>query len=222
MPVGKVIKQGDMSQDVQSADRQPIRGARPAVVRSEDYEAGKNAADVIADAKRQYDQILAEAEVQKQKIFDDAQERGRQQGLAMVTEQLARAKIQAGELLAQHEQDVIQLACKIAEKIIGRDLERDPQTLVELCATAVENVRNAKSLVLRVNPEMASRLRERKKDLMDLIGRSVDVAIKEDADVATGGCIVQTEFGTIDAQLFTQLEMIQRVLLDDGKKDGPA
>ena len=44
-----------------------------------------------------------------------------------------------------------------------------------------------------------------------------------DQDVAAVGCIVQTEFGTVDAQLPTQFEMLQNVLLpDDGKKEGPA
>ena len=41
--------------------------------------------------------------------------------------------------------------------------------------------------------------------------------------MAPVGCIVQTEFGKVDAQLPTQFEMLQNVLFpDQGKKDGPA
>jgi type III secretion protein L len=37
------------------------------------------------------------------------------------------------------------------------------------------------------------------------------------------GCIVQTEFGTVDAQLPTQFEMLQNILLPDpSRKEGPA
>jgi type III secretion protein L len=59
---------------------------------------------------------------------------------------------------------------------------------------------------------------------MELIGRTVDLAIKEDLEVAPVGCIVQTEFGTVDAQLPTQFEMLQNVLAPDPnqKKEGPA
>ena len=50
-----------------------------------------------------------------------------------------------------------------------------------------------------------------------------DVAIKEDSDVPPAGCIIETDSGTIDAQLSTQLEMIQRVLLaDPSSSEGPA
>ena len=87
--------------------------------------------------------------------------------------------------------------------------------------TAVENVRNAKALVLRVSPKAAAVLRQHKKDLMDLIGRAMDVAIKEDPEVEDIGCIIQTEFGTIDAQLMTQLQMLKQVLTEQEKQDGP-
>jgi type III secretion protein L len=57
---------------------------------------------------------------------------------------------------------------------------------------------------------------------MELIGRTVDLAIKEDPEVAPVGCIVQTEYGTVDAQLPTQLEMLQNLLQPDtGRKSGP-
>jgi type III secretion protein L len=65
-------------------------------------------------------------------------------------------------------------------------------------------------------------LRERTPQLMQLIGRSVDLAIKDDPDVEAGGCVIQTEFGTVDAQLTTQLQMLRNVLLpDDAKREGP-
>ncbi len=93
-----------------------------------------------------------------------------------------------------------------------------------MCATAIEQLRSARAMVLRVHPKTAQVLRARKPELMELIGRAVDLAIREDQDVAPVGCIVQTEFGTVDAQLPTQFEMLQNVLLPDpnGKKEGPA
>jgi type III secretion protein L len=127
-------------------------------------------------------------------------------------------------MLASNEKDIIALACKIAEKIIGRDIERQPELLIDMCATAIEQIRSARSMILRVHPKTAQVLRARKPELMELIGRAVDLAIREDPDVAAVGCIVQTEFGTVDAQLPTQFEMLQNVLLPDpgAKKEGPA
>lgn len=190
---------------------------------AEVFEARQGAQGILEEAQREKERILAEAQREREEVLAKAREQGRQEGLAQATEIILRAKMQAGELLAEQEQELIQLACRIAEKIIGRDLERQPELLVDMCATAIEQLRNAKAMVLRVHPKTAQVLRARKPELMELIGRAVDLAIREDDEVAPVGCIVQTEFGTVDAQLPTQFEMLQNVLLPDtGRKEGPA
>jgi type III secretion protein L len=124
-------------------------------------------------------------------------------------------------MLSDAKGDILELALKVAEKIIGRDLERAPQTIVEICATAIEYARHAKAMVLRVNPKDAAVLREKHKELLDRVGQLAAIAIKEDADVARGGVIIQTDGGVTDAQLSTQLEMLRLVLnsADEGPKE---
>ncbi|MGQ0505226.1 MAG: FliH/SctL family protein, partial [Myxococcaceae bacterium] len=139
-----------------------------------------------------------------------------------VTELMLRARAQRDEMLASTERGAVALACKIAEKIIGRDVERTPDLLVDIAATALENVRAVSAVTLRVNPRDAAILREKKKSLMELVGRVKDIAIKEDPDVPQTGCVIETDTGTFDAQLSTQLEMIQRVLLaEPSSSEGP-
>jgi type III secretion protein L len=141
---------------------------------------------------------------------------------AQAATELAKAKMQAGQLLAASENELVALACQIAEKIIGRDLQRQPELVVEICANAIENVRHAKAMVLRVHPKDGAILREKRPVLMSLIGRAMDLSVKDDPDVEPGGCIVQTEFGTLDAQLKTQFEMLRAVLVpDNAKREGP-
>src|SRR5581483_12245807 len=107
------------------------------------------------------------------------------------TEEIARAKMQAGQMLAAVEGDVVQLALKIAAKIIGRDLERDPEVIAEIAATAIEHARAAKAMVLRVNPADGAVLRQARPKLMELIGRTVELSIRDDADIERGGCVIQ-------------------------------
>ena len=222
MAIGKVIKGDDPLSGVEP-QRPVLRPPRPGVMNAEVFEARQSAQGIIEEAQREKERILTEAHREKEELLAKAREQGRQEGLAQATEILLRAKMQAGELLSHQEKDVIQLACKIAEKVIGRDIEREPELLVEMCATAIGELRSAKSMVLRVHPKTGQVLRARKPVLMELIARAVDVAIREDAEVAPVGCIVQTEFGTVDAQLPTQLEMLQNILLpESGRKEGPA
>lgn len=223
MAIGKVIKGDGSGEPAVVPERPALRPARAGVMNAEVFDARQSAQGIIEEAHREKERIHAEALREREEVLAKAREQGRQEGLAQATEVLLRAKLQAGEMLASQEKDVIALACRISEKIIGRDIERQPELLIDMCATAIEQLRSAKAMVLRVHPKTAQVLRARKPELMELIGRAVDLAIREDPDVAPVGCIVQTEFGTVDAQLPTQFEMLQNVLLpDEGKKEGPA
>jgi type III secretion protein L len=217
-----------MAMKVIKSDGSAAESAGPAlrprgVVDKEEFEAHQGAKEIIAKAQQQAQEIIAAARAQEQRIHEQAKLAGREEGRVEVSAELARAKQQAAMVLRDAEQDIIGLSLEIARKIIGRDLERDPQVVMEICANAVEGVRNAKQLVLRVNPQDGAYLRQNRKAIMDLVARSVDIAFKDDASVEPGGCVIQTEFGTIDAQLDTQFKMLAQVLIaDTAKKDGPA
>ena len=225
MAIGKVIK-GDApaSETVVRDERAALpRPARAGVMNAEIFEARQSAQSIIEEAQRERERILAEAEVEREAVLAKAQDQGRKEGLAQSNEAILRAKMQAREIVAGAEREIVELALKIAQKIIGRDVERSPELVMDICANAIESVRSARSLVLRLHPDTAKFLRERKADLMQLIGRSVDLAIREDPEVDRVGCIIQTEFGTVEADLPTQLEMLQNVLLPaTGRKEGPA
>lgn len=206
------------------ADAKPLLRPPPraGVVNAEEFEAHSAAKQIILDANKRAEEIVAEANRQKADIANKAREEARAEVFAKSSEELARAKLQAGAIVAGAQNEILELSLKVSQKIIGRDLQRDPAVLLEICATAIENARSAKAMVLRVNPKDGAVLREKKPRLLELIGRSVDVAIRDDADVEVGGCIIQTEFGNIDAQLKTQYEMLRNVLMpDDAKKEGP-
>ncbi len=223
MAIGKVIK-GDAAPAEAVGEARPVlRPPRAGVVNAEVYEAHQSAQAIIEAARRQAEEIVAAAEAEKARIHEEAQAQGRQEGLAQVTEQMVRARLLRTEVLQNAENEILALACKVAEKIIGRDLERSPELVVDICANAIENVRGAQQVVVRVNPQDAAILREKRKRMMELIGRVKEIAIKEDSEVPRYGCIIETDSGTIDAQLATQLEMLRNVLVtDNAKREGPA
>lgn len=214
MAPGKVIKGDTLNEPTASGEREisVARGRRP-ILDGEVFDAHQQAQAIIEAANRKAAEIVAEAQGEREKVLDEAREEGRQEGLTEVTREWAENHRLRGEMLAKAEGEIVQLALKVAEKILGRDLERDPQLIVELCAKAIENVRNAKQLVLRLNPKDAAILREKRKGLMDLLGRMTDIGIREDPDVALHGVVIETDSGVVDAQLSTQLEMLKNLLL---------
>ncbi len=212
--IGKVIK-SDGSGEVAALPEKPILPPpprRPGVLNAEEYEAKMGAKQIIAEAQEKAEEIKAEALRYKEEVFAKAREEAKADVQARAAEELARAKMQAGQILAESEKDIVELALKVAAKIIGRDLEREPETVLEIVAACTEAARTAKAMTLRVNPEDGKLMRERKPRLMELIARSVDLSIRDDSEVERGGCIIQTEYGTIDGQIRTQFDMLRNVL----------
>lgn len=219
--IGKVIKSD--SADVLSAGERGNSGVavkRAGVVNAEEFEARAQAKHIITEAQQRAEEIKADALRFKEEVFSKARDEAKAEVQARATEELARAKMQAGQMLADSEKSALDLALKIAAKIIGRDLERDPEALLDIVANCTEAARSARALVLKVHPDDAKLLRDKRPKLMELIGRAVDLTIRDDSDVSPGGCIIQTEFGTIDGQIRTQFEMLRNVLMpNDGKKE---
>ncbi len=218
--IGKVIKSDGGDGGLASISEKPLLRAPRGVLNAEEFEARSDAKRIIEDAMRKGEEIKAEAERFKQEVFAKARDEAKADVQARSSEELAKAKMQAGQFLQSCEQDIVDLALKVSAKIIGRDLERSPEVLLEICATAVESIRANKAMVLRVHPDDGKLLREKRPRLMELIGRSVDLSVRDDVDVERGGCIIQTEFGTSDGQLKTQFEMLRQLLTPDaGKKE---
>ncbi len=214
--IGKVIK-GDG--DAAVADRPALAPPRRAgVLNAEEYDAHQTAKQIVADAQKKAEEIKAEALRFKEEVFAKARDEAKADVQARQVEEIARAKMQAGQVIEDSEKNVLELALKIAEKIIGKDLERDPDVLIDIVGNAIQNMRSAKAMQLRVHPEDGKILREKRPRLMELIGRTVDLAIRDDSDVERGGCIIQTEFGVIDGQIRTQFEMLRNVLIPDTSK----
>ena len=221
--IGKVIK-GDSGDISPLAPVAPAGGAGPAprrgVVNAEEYEAKTVAKQIIADAQARAEEIKAEALRFKEEVFAKARDEAKADVQARQAEELARAKMQAGQIIADSEKDVVDLALKVAAKIISRDLERDPELVMEIVASCTEAARSSKAMIMKVHPEDGKLLREKKPRLIELIGRAVDISIRDDSEVERGGCIIQTEYGTIDGQIRTQFEMLRNVLMPaDARKE---
>jgi type III secretion system HrpE/YscL family protein len=218
---GKIIKGEALPAPDAERLSVPVR-PRAAVVDSNVYEAHQQAKQIVEQANAEAARIRDSAERERVKVLEKAKGEGYQAGLAQASEILAKAHRQRGEMVAAAELELVKLAVKVGEKIIGRELSQDREAIVTICAQACENLRAQGELVFRVNPEDAAILRKSLPRLLERIGRTKDVSVRDDPEVARGGCIIQSGSGaTFDAQLATQLEMIQRALLgDEGAESG--
>jgi flagellar biosynthesis/type III secretory pathway protein FliH len=136
---------------------------------------------------------------------EQARQEGFAAGLAEATTIVARAQAHAAASLAAAEPELRALAVRIAGRLLGRELALEPAAVVDLVRGVVAEARGRKQLTLRVHPDDAA-LVSGSKDSLPLL------TIRPDPSLARGDCKVDTEIGTIDGRLASQLAAIERAL----------
>ncbi len=166
----------------------------------------------VLNAEETARKILCEAHEKAETIRREAYASGREEAAQELLENILAAKEQRVRALISVERDVLKLAVKIAEKIIGREIESDEATRGEIVLTALRQARQQELMTVRVNVAdlpLVEKMRER----IDAFGRARFLDFVADQAIKQGGCLIESASGTIDARLETQLRVFEKALL---------
>ncbi|MEW5866876.1 MAG: FliH/SctL family protein [Bacillota bacterium] len=214
--------------------------ARPA---SGDEEGNRAAAEeptpsprsLVERAEEEARARLAEAERESARIREEAYaagyEDGKAAGMSKVLEDarvfleyledLARAVAEAtASAVKTAEETVAHLAIEVAGRILRHEVSVDGSIVLEMVRESLQKA-NAKGPVrLRVSAWDLDRVRDFREDLLRLADDVTGIEIVEDPRVEPGGCIVETDFGCVDARLASQLREVGRAFFGNGHGHG--
>lgn len=227
--MAKLIKREGISEDTQVGEgAQSTQGRRGVVIDRDTFEARSDAQQIRERAEAQAAQLLEQAEAESTAVRDRAHEEakaivatakeeglrtGREEGLEALMEATLRANASMASLQDTLVPQIKTLAMAIARRVIGRELEFHPEAIVEIVKQALgDKARQRREITLRVNPDDAQMLKDSRAELLEMLSRCKDISIREDAGIAPHGVIIETEAGIIDAQLETQLGVLERLL----------
>ncbi len=114
------------------------------------------------------------------------------------------------KLRQEAEEDLVRLAVAIARRVLWRELSVDPGAIRGIVKAALEGIDIQEIVRIRVHPEVASLLEEWLRGR----GAAERVEVVPDGSLDRGGVVVETERGSLDASVETQLEEIERGLVD--------
>jgi flagellar assembly protein FliH len=180
----------------------------------------QEAAKIVQQAHRDAEGVRRQAEAAGRKAAEAAAERvldekvaKRMETLLPALEQLVSQLHDAkGELLRQWEQSALKLITAISERVIHRQLTADPAIALDLIADALQLAVGATEISLHVNSTDYERVGPQIQQLATTICRLAPSQIVPDATISSGGCRVETRFGTIDNQIESQLRRIEEDL----------
>lgn len=172
---------------------------------------------VQKDAKQYRMEIASECEKEREK----AQKEGFEEGFKEWAEQIVALEEEIKKVRANIERVIVPVALKAAKKIVGRELETSDTVIVDIVANALSSVSQHKKIIIYVNKNDLDILEKNRKNLKSIFESLEVLLIQPRDDIATGGCIIETEGGIINAQLENQwiiLETAFQKLMSPTKK----
>lgn len=206
---GRVIKAGN---------RQTASAAFGNLLKNQIWQAQEEAREILRWSRQTAEDTITQAEQAAEEIRREAYDAGRAEAEREWIDNLLLIKEQRRQNLASIERDVLQLSVKIAEKIIGKELQLNPEIRAEIVFNALRQVRQQERLTVRVSQEDLA-LVEQMRQRIDSYGRHRDIDFVADRAVRAGGCIVESQSGTTDARVEIQLRILENALLSRGNDE---
>lgn len=150
-------------------------------------------------------------------------EQGHAAGMAAAQESMAQSAARLAALVAHvhenhaaffraAERQVVDLALQIAQKVVEREVENIPDMAVNVIRAALEEMDARTAVRVRVSPDDVELLRRRWTQVIPAGVAADRIELQSDERVQSGGAIVETTHGQVDAQLESKLAQLGNAL----------
>lgn len=192
-------------------------------------QAENEAQKIIADAREQASQIQAKSEIEKDEIkrnsYEEGLKEGKKDGYDSGKEEVNRLidrshKIleavlnRREQILNETEEQIIQLVLLMTRKVVKVMSENQKSVVMANVLSALKKVKARGDVTIRVNLEDVKLTTEHIKDFTEQVESVSGITVVEDSSVEKGGCIVETDFGAIDARISSQLSELESKILE--------
>lgn len=192
-------------------------------------DAQKQAEEIIAKAKADAAKIIQDAHSEEQKIKISAKEDGFKQGhdegysageseIGRLVERLRKmveaVMLRREEILKETEQQIIDLVILMTRKVVKIISETQKTTIMSNILAALKKVKNRGTVALHVNLEDLRLATANVDEFIKRVENIQGITVVEDSTVEKGGCIVETDFGAIDARISSQLNELEDKIME--------
>ncbi len=190
--------------------------------------AQKEAQQIIEKARRDAQKIIDEAKVEESSIFEKAksdglkhgQEEGFKQGnleaerlIERIHKIIEAIQAKRQSILDETEQQIVNLVILISRKVVKIMSDNQKSVIMSNVVQSLKKVKGSGDVTLRVNLQDVSLTTEHINDFIKQVENIKKIFVVEDSSVDKGGCIVETDFGAIDARISSQLSELETQIL---------
>ena len=106
---------------------------------------------------------------------------------------------------------VLDISVEIAKKIINKEIEQDKTALLSLIKSAMgDSFKVSNHITVKVLPQDVVAVKEGLPDFLSVNSEDIDIKVVPDENISTGGAIIVTDNGIIDATIDTGLTILEQ------------
>lgn len=192
-------------------------------------DAQSQADEIIANAKSEAEKIIQDARREEQKIKDDAKQDGFKQGhddgysageseIERLVERLRKMvealMLRREEILKETEQQIVELVILMTRKVVKIISETQKTAIMSNVLAALKKVKSRGNVILHVNLEDLKLATANADEFIKRVENIQGITVVEDSTVEKGGCVVETDFGAIDARISSQLSELEEKIME--------
>jgi flagellar assembly protein FliH len=192
-------------------------------------QAQDEAEQIIAEANEKARQIEEDSrngfEAERKVLEEEGRTKGRDAGFAEGKAEverliqrtqlvLQRAQDKRTEILEETEQEIINLVLLISRKVVKAISESQRDVILNNVVQALRKVKGKGNIIIRVNTVDLKLTTANIQNFINRMEGVQNIQVMEDPSVDQGGCIIETDFGEIDARIASQLAELEAKILE--------
>lgn len=179
-------------------------------------EAQANIAESVQEGyQKGYADGLAKAELEVDKKYEKAF----QEEFSQIREVILSYRESYTEMLKKAESQLVKLSMDIARKVIGQEAEKNEAIVIAMVKEGLGRIIERTNIVVRINPAQLYVVESHKKKIISALESVDNFELREDPKVDLGGCIVETDSGSVEVRIDKQLQEIKKVLTGEDKEN---
>lgn len=190
--------------------------------------AKEEAQALVNDAEKKAQEIIGNAEEKEaaaqKKAYQEGFNSGREEGftkgqaesdrlIERLHKMIETTMKRREDILIETEQQIVDLVLLMTRKVVKVISENQRNVVSSNIIHALRKIKGRGDVTIRVNLADVGLTTEHTKDFLAAVENIQNITVVEDLSVDAGGCIVETDFGAVDARIASQLsELEQRIL----------
>ena len=170
-----------------------------------------NAKELIEEVKADALQYREKVAVETEEIKQNGYLKGYEDGFAAWAEELLKLEKEIALINSKVRDLILPIALKAAQKIVGREIAENKETIIDIISTNIKSVAQHKKVVIFVNKDEWEYIDQNKQQIKSKFEDLQSLSIRPRDDIEPHSCVIETENGIVNSQMSHKWHIFENV-----------